>query len=599
MPFVLFLLFVASLPGQTLELLTNSDPFIPSPPFTQLRPPNPPGPVPARTVRIVEFAGLNFDRQGRLLAATGSDFRIWRITPGGNAEVLAGDGRQLQPTPGPATATGLSNTHSVVEDSAGNIYFMTTGSGADGPPGLFVVRPNGQLERVEWYVETKGGLASDGGLGLFHDTGSRYQILFRNGSTTQLVVGPWNDGTIAWDGKPANGAPLASTPSMSYDPVRRELIWAFRNMIWMRDANGIARHIAGRDEFLPNYSGDGGPARQASIYPRAITRAPDGFIYLADLGCIRRIGPDGIINRVYGDCTKTGIEPMLQNGDDANTSRIYASSLAVDRTHIYFGTTRSLFRVPLPGSTSGPIVNTSGGIATASAFGASGVIAPGTWIEIFGNGLSRTTRQWADSDFRNGQGPTELDGVRVSIGGRPAFLSYVSPNQINAQVPDLPLGPSTLIVTNSTGSGTAVPVEIALRAPGLLAPPIFRVGGVQYAAAIHSDGAFVGRPDLIAGAAFRPARPGDVITLFAVGCGPTTPAIPPGQIATQTASLPQVNVTIGGAPARVLYAGLAPGTVGLYQFNVEIPQVAAGDRVIGITVEGVVARPAAVLTISN
>jgi uncharacterized protein (TIGR03437 family) len=115
----------------------------------------------------------------------------------------------------------------------------------------------------------------------------------------------------------------------------------------------------------------------------------------------------------------------------------------------------------------------------------------------------------------------------------------------------------------------------------LLAPASFRIGGTQHVAALFSDNAtFVLPPGAISGVSSRRARPGETITLYGVGFGPVTPNIQPGQITQQLNALaaPYV-VRFGGTEGTVTYAGLAPNFVGLYQFNVVVPAIAAGDSV--------------------
>jgi uncharacterized protein (TIGR03437 family) len=78
----------------------------------------------------------------------------------------------------------------------------------------------------------------------------------------------------------------------------------------------------------------------------------------------------------------------------------------------------------------------------------------------------------------------------------------------------------------------------------------------------------------------RPANPGETITLYGVGFGAVTPDIPAGQIVQQLNELTaNFSISIGGVPATVRYDGLAPNYVGLYQFDVTVPQVAAASAV--------------------
>ncbi|MFN7923880.1 MAG: beta-galactosidase [Bryobacteraceae bacterium] len=219
-------------------------------------------------------------------------------------------------------------------------------------------------------------------------------------------------------------------------------------------------------------------------------------------------------------------------------------------------------------------------VISASGFGGATSASPGTWIEIYGSNLSATTREWSGTDFAGSNAPTSLDGVSVRIGALPAFVSYISPVQINAQVPSgLAAGAAVpVIVTNAVGSSTAINLTISGLQPGLSAPASFNINGRQYAVAQFPDGAYALPADAIPGLNTRPARPGDTVTFYGVGFGPVTPAIGAGQVAAGVTSLNTAfQLSIAGTRANLTYSGLAPGAVGLYQFNVTIPRIPASD----------------------
>jgi len=203
----------------------------------------------------------------------------------------------------------------------------------------------------------------------------------------------------------------------------------------------------------------------------------------------------------------------------------------------------------------GPAIRSALGVASATAFGGDRTIAPGTWIEIYGSNLANTTRSWTAADFVGDTAPTSLDGVRVTVGGLPAFLSYVSPNQVNAQIPaGITPGqtPVTLILDGQRSNSISVPVENIN--PGVLGMPSESLdGGI----AITVPGG--------------PVRAGDTISFFAIGCGQVVPDVPPGRITSGLHVLEGVAVEFNDLPAKVVWAGLSPGSVGLYQINVEVP----------------------------
>jgi uncharacterized protein (TIGR03437 family) len=221
-------------------------------------------------------------------------------------------------------------------------------------------------------------------------------------------------------------------------------------------------------------------------------------------------------------------------------------------------------------------------IVSAGAFGGFTAIAPGSWIEIYGSNLAVATQTWAGSDFVNGVAPTSLGGVTVSIGGKAAFLDFVSSAQVNAEVPsDVPTGTVSLTVTNSNGTSISFSLTVNATEPGLLAPAGFQVGGKQYVAALFSDGQTFALPQsAISGVPSRPAMPGETLVIYGVGFGPVTGGITAGTIVTTQNSLTTpVQFSFGASTATLSYFGLAPSFVGLYQFNVLVPATGTSGTV--------------------
>lgn len=210
-----------------------------------------------------------------------------------------------------------------------------------------------------------------------------------------------------------------------------------------------------------------------------------------------------------------------------------------------------------------------------------GAVAPNTFITIWGRNLAYNTRGLAAGDVANGRLPTALPGagVRVWIGGLAAFLYYVSPGQVNVLVPpNLSPGETRLQLQLDSIWGPAIPLTIAPSAPAL-----FQIeAGAAIAA--FSDGSVA--------TAEAPARPGDVVVLYATGLGATTPRIGYGEIPnglTWLASLDKFRVLIEGveiSSSCVSYAGAAPGFGGLYQINLQLPQDTPRNPRIQVAVDG-------------
>ena len=176
-------------------------------------------------------------------------------------------------------------------------------------------------------------------------------------------------------------------------------------------------------------------------------------------------------------------------------------------------------------------------------------VAPGSVVAIYGKNLAPGVAQAQAVPL-----PRELGGTAVWIGGVAAPLFFVSPGQINAQVPyELPADePVNVVVRAGAGYATPKPIRLARLAPGIAA---YADGKVV---AQHLDYSLVN--------AASPARPGEYVILYLVGMGPVTVPVTTGAASPASplamASV-QPLVTIGGAPAEVYFAGLTPGGVGV------------------------------------
>jgi uncharacterized protein (TIGR03437 family) len=213
---------------------------------------------------------------------------------------------------------------------------------------------------------------------------------------------------------------------------------------------------------------------------------------------------------------------------------------------------------------------------SAQGFGGFSRIAPGTWIEISGQGLAPGTREWTTADFNGTLAPQSLDGVRVTIGGQNAFVNYISPGQVNALVPaNVAPGSASVVVSNGASNIGPYAIDVSATMPGLLAPESFRVNEQQHVVALLPDWTTYVLPAAAhLGVPSRPAKPGDEIILLGIGFGDVTPNALPGTVVSQPNQLAtSIEIRIGGVVAELKYAGLAPGNIGLYQFNVIVPEL--------------------------
>lgn len=243
-------------------------------------------------------------------------------------------------------------------------------------------------------------------------------------------------------------------------------------------------------------------------------------------------------------------------------------------------------------------------VISAGGFGALPTFASGSWIEIYGSNLAGNTTQWSGTDFNGVNAPTSLSNVSVSVNGKPAYVYFLSSGQVNVQAPaDSATGTQQVTLTSCGSTSTGFPVQRDPLAPGMLAPPNFLVGGKQYLVALFPDSTYVGNPNLIAGVPFRPAKPGELITTYGIGFGDAKKnsdgsIIPPGVIVNDLNTLANsLKISFGSTPASVSYSGLSPGYVGLYQFNIAVPDVPDGDTPINITLNGTPLQQTLYLTV--
>ena len=224
-------------------------------------------------------------------------------------------------------------------------------------------------------------------------------------------------------------------------------------------------------------------------------------------------------------------------------------------------------------SGSGVFLSPLGVVNAASFAPPTHPISGGAMLSLFGTGMANTTSAPTVTPL-----PTSLDGVTVTVNGTPAPLFFVSPGQINLQTPFTVQGPTAnIIVTNNGQASPPVEVPVAATSPG-----IFSVQQTGFGPGIvtHADFSLV--------TAQNPARLGEVVIIFLTGLGAVDPSFPdgtPGPVSplSQTTD-PNISVQFGGETGTVLFSGAAPGFVGLYQLNVQIPTTAVTGT-IGIAIQ--------------
>jgi uncharacterized protein (TIGR03437 family) len=192
----------------------------------------------------------------------------------------------------------------------------------------------------------------------------------------------------------------------------------------------------------------------------------------------------------------------------------------------------------------------------------SGNIAPGGLITLFGTQLSPVNLASAEMPL-----PTALANSCLTVNGLPMPILFVSPTQVNAQMPFEAVGDVTLILRTPGGSSDNYNLLVEPNAPSIFRVPAPNNTTVPTIIR-NDDGGLVTASHPI----HRKAN--EALVIYATGLGVTSPAVPSGMQSPQNplaVALTAPTVTLGGVSIPVLYYGLAPGEVGVYQINVSVP----------------------------
>ena len=223
-------------------------------------------------------------------------------------------------------------------------------------------------------------------------------------------------------------------------------------------------------------------------------------------------------------------------------------------------------------------------------------IGPGALISLFGTGFGTQTYSAGGADFVNNGFPRQLSCIAVEIDGKRVPITYASATQINAQAPAaLTAGPVSARVILNPGLPNQAMSNIASVTAQTVSPAFFAFGSTgSVAATVPNSATPIADPAGIPGSVF--AKPGDVVTLWTNGLGPTTPALAEGAVAGGAAPVAGVvALSVGGVAipaADMLYAGVSPASIsGLYQINLKLPAgLPDGKAAVTLEVNGIKAQ---------
>ena len=562
-----------------------------------------------------------------------------KLIAGGNGLAPIGDG-------GPAVGAFIGQAGNITVDSAGNLYIWdATDSRVRkvNTAGIIssVTATVGQLKEIEG----TGGLATDSAGNLY--IGDRQSYVVRKVDTSGVMTSIAGNGTAGLSGNNGSGSQATSVPICSPSGVVADRAgnvyfgssicgtvrkidtsgvlstyagngspsfvhtpWALAmdnsgnlyacddgvgTRVYKVTPSGAITVIAGNG--TSGFSGDGGLATNAQLFEaRGVAVDSAGNVYIADTGNlrVRKVDTSGIITTVAGG---PHTAPNEVDGGPPTGVNVGALDVAVDSSanlYIYGG--NRVYKVtglPIGGTTppAAPAISANGVVNGAS-------FQPGvpanSWVTIKGTNLASQTDDWSHS-IVNGALPTSLDGVSVTMGGKPAYVYFISPGQLNVLAPDVPAGPVTVTVTTAGGSNTAFATTASAYGPAFFLWPNNQV------VATRTDYSYAVKAGTFAGATTVAAKPGDVLILWATGFGPTLPAAPvgvatPGSGSYPTASAP--TVTVNNTPAVVYGAALASGSAGLYQIAIQVPTTLAdGDWPIQASIGGILSPAGTILSV--
>lgn len=222
-------------------------------------------------------------------------------------------------------------------------------------------------------------------------------------------------------------------------------------------------------------------------------------------------------------------------------------------------------------------------------------VASGAFVSIYGSNFTPLPYDdWGKTIF-NRQLPTQLDDVKVTIGGKLAYVCAITPGQINVQAPDVGNGPVQVVVTTGFGSSAPFATNSQLYSPAFFPWPN------NQPVATHTDYSLAAQNGTFPGTATVPAKPGEVIILWGTGFGPTNPPVPAGQEPAVLAPPTQaaVSVTLGDTSVAVLGAVLS-SYAAEYQIAIQIPaSMADGNYALVASVNGAQSPPDILLTVQH
>ncbi len=562
------------------------------------------------------FVAIDCSNLYRVDAVTGISTIVARYRPEG-PNVPGGDG-------GPASVAKLASLRAIALDNSDNIFLIdrsqirridavtgiiTTiaGSIEDGYSG-----DGGPAAEARFSVPLDLAVDRRGNIFIV-DGGDRRHTrhIRRIDAASGIITTVAGGGEDSTDGGPATSAALDHPRAIALDGAGNIFVAEEHRIRKIDAATGIISTVA--EELLSRAVGG-----SIGINTRGMALDGAGNIFVAVwLRVFRVDAATGAVTHIAGNGDYNPAGHIASTGDggpaiDASIGRIYG--MAADGAgNVFLAGNHAVRRLtPWAGNIPESPRISAGGVVLASGTPIVNGISPNAIFSAFGSDFATPGASPVNLEFNaSGRIADVLADTCLEIGGKRAPLFLLSPNQINAQAPhDLMPGRAAVRVIRGCSGSTDTLQRIGEETTARVAavtPAFFNFvnnpDGSNPLAAHHGGGpALVGPPEL--GAAFTPAAPGETVTLYGTGFGPTDPAIQAGRISRGPTGLAyRVSFTVGGiavAAQDVLYAGASPGFAGVYQFALRLPaNLPDGDAPVTANVLGVFTPPGPFLTISR
>ncbi len=533
----------------------------------------------ASAAQIEVAYNVAVDAWGNVYIADSWNHRIRQVAPDGSIWPFAGNGTQgFSGDNGTAVSANLSFPRGLAVDAWGNVFVSDSGNGV-----IRKIQTSGVIQTVAGNRQIgdqgDGGPATQASFRVPRDLAvdARGNLYIADSFNARIrKVG--TDGKISTfagtgqfgysgDGGPATDANIGFVHALAFD-TRGTLYFtdAYNHRVRRVRVDGVIETVAGNGEA--GFSGDNGPATSAMLnLPRGLALDQLGAIYVADSRNhrIRRIAADGRITTVAGTGS-AGFGGDMGRADLAVVN--YPYGLASDpRGNIYIADLLNyrVRKARFESLQAKPLL-TQRSVVNGASFRQQ--ISPGGLISIFGSNFGYSQFSAVDLPLA-----PSLAGTSVMINGNPAPLIFASPGQINAQ---LPWGLTSLMRLKVNFGGIEsdeIRLPISSASPGIF---------------IYGDNRGVAQnQDYSVNAIGNAASRGGTIVVYATGLGAVNPrqndgtAAPASPLA-QTSSA--TTVLIDNLPARVLFSGLTPGFVGLWQVNAEVPPNASTGSTVPVKI---------------